>query len=283
MSNIILKSLNDIFSIEVELNSLFHKEFSQQISVPVLFRGHERQSYELKSTLTRQLTNIDDILIAEKYIKAKVNSFIAHKNKQIEITQPINNFSKEWELLAKMQHVELPTRLLDLTTQILHALYFTVCKKEHDCFNGEIIAFMCSENLYYYDCKTKSTGDKNPYYLNSIDPYNLSEPIICALGYQAEQIGSKILAEQRRYKQQGRFIALPTNDLLNPVNKCFKGNQLLIKRITIPKELKKSIRSELKNKHNTSKRTLLPKSLFNCRFKRMKNDINHFVNQLNKK
>lgn len=63
-----------------------------------------------------------------------------------EFTEDMSTFDK----LVKMQHYELPTRLLDITTNPLVALYFAC--KENEKNDGAVLVFsMLDEQIKYYD------------------------------------------------------------------------------------------------------------------------------------
>ena len=62
-----------------------------------------------------------------------------------------------FEKLVKLQHYGYNTRLLDLTTNALVALYFTVRNKEHDSKYGELIILdIPNKEIKYWDSDTVS-------------------------------------------------------------------------------------------------------------------------------
>ena len=69
-----------------------------------------------------------------------------------------DEFSDEkttFEKLVKMQHYKLPTRLLDITTNPLIALFFAVENYENE--DGEFIVFAIpGDKIKYYDSDTIS-------------------------------------------------------------------------------------------------------------------------------
>ncbi len=92
----------------------------------LLFRGQSDSSYEVNASIFRR-----GLLSKET---ALVNDLI--------LQEPLEfgNHMTDFEQLVKMQHYGLPTRLLDLTTNPLIALYFA-CSENMDK-DGELILFI---------------------------------------------------------------------------------------------------------------------------------------------
>lgn len=108
----------------------------------LFFRGHSDFEYKLKPSIyrNRRLIANEHILFKEFILRTPID-FLYEKS--------------ALEKLVKMQHYGLPTRLLDLTTNALVALYFACSSKGKR--DGNVMVFRIPSNdIKYYDSDTVS-------------------------------------------------------------------------------------------------------------------------------
>ena len=103
----------------------------------IFYRGHSDISYELKPYVYRE------------------NGFITHEDqmhKELigQVPAEFSQCTSTFERLVKMQHYGLPTRLLDITTNPLVALYFA-CKKNYEKMGSLYRFTIPKEFIKYYD------------------------------------------------------------------------------------------------------------------------------------
>ena len=103
--------------------SQFVASFSSRDST-LFFRGHADPNYTLRPSIMRS-------------IKLQKNESKLYNNLLIECPDDFEKCHTHLEKLVKMQHYGLPTRLLDITRNLLVALYFA-CESHPDSF-GELI------------------------------------------------------------------------------------------------------------------------------------------------
>lgn len=101
-----------------------------QINGYLFYRGHEDMNYLLKPSISRNIL----------WIKNENQIF---EDIQVECPHEFSSYKTHLEKLVKMQHYNIPTRLLDITRDPYIALYFSCAKNLDDL--GEVIIFMSSK------------------------------------------------------------------------------------------------------------------------------------------
>ena len=105
--------------------------------VGLFFRGHANKEWDLTPGIYRNNT----VLQKEHFL---VHDIIRHCPTEFQ------GCNSSFEKLVKMQHYELPTRLLDISMNPLVGLYFAVNGEEF--YDGEVHIFLIKEsNLYNFD------------------------------------------------------------------------------------------------------------------------------------
>jgi hypothetical protein len=110
----------------------------------LFYRGHDNFSYPLQPSIYRNSGWIanEDILFKELVLRCP-NDFAGRDS--------------TFQTLVKMQHYSLPTRLLDITTNPLIALYFACSQGKNSSESGEVLVFRVPKrDIKYYDSDTVS-------------------------------------------------------------------------------------------------------------------------------
>lgn len=248
------KNIVEIISIE-EYTSIVSKYKNKQ---NVFYRGQSDKNYSISCSLSREEGYVEnESKMISETLKKKEKEFLGYK-------VPI-------EILSKMQHYGIPTRLVDVTLDPYIALYFAIEEVEHD-EDAEVFIF-----------------EKIPYEINSKDvklvslfsiakDYSFKSLADLYENTYDEKIGLYEIAEivkenklvkfdeslsdsnERLYNQKGTFI-LCTNIIKDS---CVKKQIKNISKeegstiIRIPFEYKNKIKRELNVKHNINKRVVYP-------------------------
>jgi hypothetical protein len=171
-----------------------------------LYRGHESKDYKIESTIVRYVKekktdcSIQDILDAEK---KGFNLFCRDIFKEEWLR---NKLEKSDETLFKMsigRHLGLPCRLIDVTASLETAIWFAVMNPKFYNMDGEIILVVLDKN----DKNKIASTDQSPFCSTKMSYAH--EPFV------ADSLNELPLGEQRRFIQNGHFIWVNDNSLLN--------------------------------------------------------------------
>lgn len=201
---------------------------NQSIKYRSFYRGHSSVSYNLKPSIYRESGRMSMRKGSKKYVNFEDKMY------NQALTFCASEFPEEnstFENLVKMQHYEFPTRLLDLTTNSLVALFFAA--NDNTNKDGEVFVFeLKKKDVYYYNDKkvnelsrlVKTSGSKK---LGS--KFN---DIICVVPRQNID---------RLINQNGAFFLFGSHDYKeNSSNK-----RIPFRRFIISKDFKKDIIKQL--------------------------------------
>ncbi|MGY0354243.1 FRG domain-containing protein [Enterococcus avium] len=131
----IISSVQDAINLLDSKTLDFNPLEINQSGVKYFFRGHEQDSFKC----------IPSVLRNKNYFENEDELYI-----ELQTLSPRNfaNKSKHLEILTEMQHYSLPTRLLDITTNPLAALFFSVFSTDPISyfFDGEVIVLKTEKN-----------------------------------------------------------------------------------------------------------------------------------------
>lgn len=122
-----MEKVNDIGSFLNKLPSL-----NEKIRGNIFYRGQSKTTYKLTPSILRT----DDL----KEIENRIYSFI-----MTECSHEFEGIKSHNEILSKMQHYGVPTRLLDVTTNALVALYFA-CEDKKRTDDGIVFVIKSNES-----------------------------------------------------------------------------------------------------------------------------------------
>lgn len=130
-------SITCIESVDEFLNIIFKKYSKLKPNAfyekqRVFFRGQNKESYDLTTSLRRPISKSGETF--ERFELDMINTA------KLQNPEEFNSDNYPVNMLARMQHFGLPTRLLDITENALVALYFS-CKGEYKQ-NGKVFCFL---------------------------------------------------------------------------------------------------------------------------------------------
>lgn len=146
-SNLLNNCLEDKSKNVIRINkvSQFLDEL-EEINLPpsssFYFRGHSSYLHKLQPGIYRN----DDLI---------KNEHVIYNELLIRCPNDFISTASTFDVLVKMQHYSLPTRLLDLTTNPLVALYFACSNYKNDKYDGEVKVLNIPTNeVKYFDSDT---------------------------------------------------------------------------------------------------------------------------------
>ncbi|MFV5662011.1 FRG domain-containing protein [Acinetobacter pittii] len=125
----------------IDINKLISEKKENQ---EVFYRGHGKFSYELLPTLLREDLNGK----GKVYLEGEHLLF-----RELLTTEPLS-FSNDisgFDILTRMQHYGMPTRMLDISSNPLTALYFACENLKHDEDGEVILISMKKSDICFYD------------------------------------------------------------------------------------------------------------------------------------
>lgn len=195
-----------------------------------LYRGHESKDYRIESTIVRLLNNkgccIQDIIDAEK---KGFNMFCRDVFKEKWLCNKIKESDETLFKMSVGRHLGLPCRLIDVTASLETAVWFAVMNPKFYDVDGEIIFLVVNKD------NIEET---------SASPFSTNKVSYAHEPFMADSLNDMPLGEQRRYIQNGHFIWVDNNSLLNE-QQSISDSALHIAHFTIPREAKLSLATEL--------------------------------------
>lgn len=235
-------------------NAFYEKERS-------FFRGQNNTEYSLLPSLARTIVSNKD----ETYTRFEGQMINTAK---LQNPDQLNNDIYPINMLAKMQHYGLPTRLLDITENALVALYFA-CKDNYR-HDGIVYCFVVQQkeihsaysiyanmiaNFYEFSSLTSITYEEfwDIIKYKSYIPGKEKDKDYSLIKNHLEEHLTKTLfvlpemLTEREKRQQAAFIIFPNEQnnnvgFYNTIREC---NQLIDNRIIVKKSAKRKILKQI--------------------------------------
>jgi len=216
-----------------------------------LFRGHERDSYQLLPTISRGNISRDEIISLEQNLfKNFKEATIESELGDILIQSSGNQFLPDWHLAFQMRHLEIPSRLIDFTFNSDVALYFAVSNDKAWEENGHVWYFQSYdqrfnkvnssfEEILNNNFIHTSAGEELQGVLSQHAPTHLDQVVLAHSLYDGIDFYRQI-GNQRKFRQRGKFIAMKNEwikyqmdeDMLNVLNEKGLNDDYLLPDIS---------------------------------------------------
>lgn len=272
MTNVIEKSISSLSEYVSLIEQASTREKSDLFRDPhVFFRGQSNKEYQLLPSLGRYVNQ--DALEPLQFTFFERDLILRAK---IEYPTLFTNDLLPFMLIAKMQHYGIPTRLLDITSNALVALFFACSSMD---FDGEVIVFQTDNVELGFDSEINALADtcnihagdndmsysrfweiarRQRYYLarHSINEQIQDDDILRDLpGEKSARASFRprfVVPQQLTYRQKNQgslFILFPNapihwldtpgiGDKIDPIE---KDSSFVKQRIIIPKNIKEKL------------------------------------------
>lgn len=197
-----------------------------------LFRGHESRDYKIESTIVRLVSqNKRDCSVQEvRDAEMKSYNLFCHDVFKDEwLNNKRRNFGEDLFKMSIGRHLGLPCRLIDVTASLETAVWFAVMNPKYYNVDGDIV-------LFVLDKDNVIGTNQSPFYATKVSYAH--EP------FKADSLNDLPLGEQRRFIQNGHFIWVDDNSLLNE-QQAIVDSVFHVSRFTIPWQAKLSLAIEL--------------------------------------
>ena len=158
-----------------------------------LYRGQSKDSYILKSGISRYADSVKELKELEKNVLNDFKILIEKSpigSRMIQLNHKDPYFENDWRWIEQIQHYRIPTRLLDWSLDPKIALFFAVESNEK-----EVGQFWVFKSPLTWSC-----DDHFEY-----NPYSDQIDIISNSSFYVEEDYKDKVAEQRRSFQSGKF------------------------------------------------------------------------------
>lgn len=257
---------------ELERYNIISNESDKHYSLDLFYRGHSNKEYQLIPSIER--------INKQTYNQVNATEYTLILKAKNEYPTLFSETDNPLDLLVKLQHYGIPTRLLDITSNPLVALYFS-CNNNLN-IDGEIFIFGCHFAQSYNDAMVerliKLLARNDIFSTKAINVDNLF--LMLNKDFKFNTVTIKALIKQNNWEdslknainlvhfiypprlferlhlQQGHFILflndykydevkqiLRLNNNLSPIPKDYKN---IIARYIIPAKSKKHLLEELK-------------------------------------